>query len=124
MTCIGVITPVYYPSLVFLAWLKVENFGLEMYAYEHMRPKKMPVHTHTKACRGMHETAKRKHDSAVLRERQIYTRHLKRAKKSVGHTRILEFKVSIVHWVYTHLVTEPRWLDSKSRMITNYIIRP
>jgi len=63
VTCIGVITPVYYPSLVFLAWLKVANFGLEMYAYEHLRPKKCPH-----ACIRMHKTAKKSShsfDSAV-----------------------------------------------------------
>ena len=35
VTCIGVITPVYYPSLVFLADFKSRDFlGLEMYAYD------------------------------------------------------------------------------------------
>ena len=50
VTCIGVITPVYYPSLVFLADKSRDFLGLEMYAYEHTyNVQKMPVHTHTKA---------------------------------------------------------------------------
>ena len=51
VTCIGVITPVYYPSLVFLAAKSRDFLGLEMYAYEHTyNVQKMPmVHTHTKA---------------------------------------------------------------------------
>ena len=34
VTCIGVITPVYYPSLVFLADKSRDFLGLEMYAYD------------------------------------------------------------------------------------------
>ena len=51
MTCIGVITPVYYPSLVFLADFKSRDFlGLEMYAYEHTSStKNAGTHTHTTA---------------------------------------------------------------------------
>ena len=51
VTCIGVITPVYYPSLVLLAAKSRDFLGLEMYAYEHTyNVQKMPmVHTHTKA---------------------------------------------------------------------------
>jgi len=50
VTCIGVITPVYYPSLVFLADFKGRDFlGLEMYAYMNTHQvQKMPVHTHTR----------------------------------------------------------------------------
>lgn len=33
VTCIGVITLVYYPSLVFLAWFKMTNFGISASRY-------------------------------------------------------------------------------------------
>ena len=49
VTCIGVITPVYYPSLVFLADKSRDFLGLEMYAYEHTSStKNAGTHTHTR----------------------------------------------------------------------------
>ena len=83
MTCIGVITPVYYPSLVFLADFKSRDFlGLEMYAYEHTSStKNAGTHTHTKAWVHAVGCTKRQKKSQVRQQRGV-TRHLKRAKKT------------------------------------------
>ena len=96
VTCIGVITPVYYPSLVFLADKSRDFLGLEMYAYEHTSStKNAGTHTHesVSARRGMHETAKKKPSSPTRRHTT-----LEKSKKDVRTKVILgfysEFKVS------------------------------